>query len=699
VSLSDILGTAISGLAGAQAGLRTVSNNIANVNTPGYARQQTNLSTLVVSGQTNGVVVGEPTRVADQFLEATVYRRQGEFGKQDVTSSYLDRLQALLGSPGAESGLPARLDAISASAVAMTGSQASAETVAAFTGNVGDAIDSVQQLSQDVNGLRNDVESEVGYTTDKVNGLLKRIYDLNSSVARLTNLGKSTAGPADQRMNALQELSSLVSVNVRNQPDGTVTIETASGQTLLDKKLRQIDYPQAGQGVTQSVYPTMTMHFANADGSMGAATGEKIDSAAVGGKLGGLLDLRDRALPHVTDKLGTLFGGLSEALNAVSNAGSTVPAPASLDGRNTGLVAGDKLNYTGAINVAVTQTDGTLVAKTKIDFTALGPNATVTDAVNAINAGLGGAATATFTNGKLNIAANGAGVGVIVAQDDTAPSDRGGIGFSQYFGLNDLVRSSSSTLVPTGFTANDPHGFAAGQTVDVVLRDSTGKALTRYSLTAAAGGTVGDLVTSLNSGPIGGYGSFSLDNRGRIRFDPAASVPGATLSIPTDSTDRYGTGRSFTQLMGLTGASSGLVDGQISPTMAADSSKVPIARYQDVAVGAKALGAGDIRGTTEFVKKLDGTIDLGANGGITTITRFAATTLGAVGLDSSQAKSRLEDSTANRDDAVNRRDSFSGVNIDEELSQMVVLQNSYQASARIFTIASQMYDTLVNMVK
>jgi flagellar hook-associated protein 1 FlgK len=698
VSLSDILSTAISGLAGAQAGLRTVSNNIANVNTPGYARQQTTLTTLVVSGQTNGVVVGEPTRVADKFLEATVYRRSGDYGQQDVTSSYLDRLQALLGAPGADSGLPARLDAINAAATAMTGSQDSSETTAAFTGTIGDAISSVQQLSGDVNGLRNDVESEVGYTVDQVNSLLKQIYDLNSSVSRLTNLGKSTAGPADQRMNALQELSSLVSINVRDQPDGSVTIETASGQTLLDKKLRQIDYPTAGEGVTQSTYPTMDIHFANADGSMGASTGESITSSAVGGKLGGLLDLRDRTLPQFTDSLGTLFGGLAGALNSVSNAGTTVPAPSTLTGHNSGLVSTDALNFTGAANFAVTASDGTLVAKTNVDFSALGPNATIDDAINAINTGLGGAATASFANGKLSITAANSSNGVVVAQDDTNPSSRGGSGFSQFFGLNDIVQSSTSTLVPSGLTSSDAAGFTTGQEVDITLRDATGKSLGNYALQPATGGTVGDLVTSLNSGSLGSYGTFSLDDKGRIRFDPAASTPGATLTISADSTDRFGTGRSFTQLMDLTGASAGLDNGQVNSVMALDSSKVPLARLQDVAVGAKALGAGDIRGATAFVTQLDSTVDLGSSG-VTTVSRFAASTLGNIGLQASQASSRLDAATASRDDAVNRRDSFSGVNIDEELSQMVVLQNSYQASARIFTVAGQMYQTLLDMVK
>jgi flagellar hook-associated protein 1 FlgK len=696
MSLSDILGTAQSGLAAAQAGLRTVSNNIANVGVAGYARERVALTTAVSGGQVSGVTVGEPTRIADRFLEATVYRRAGDYGRADVTASYMDRLQALLGEPGADSGLPARLDAISASAIAMTGSQSSsAQTTAVFAGDVQDALSSMQQINKDVAGLRGDVESEVGYSVDKINSLLTRINDLNSTVSQATRLGQSAGGAADQRMSAIEELSGLINCTVRDQPDGRVSIESANGAVLLDRRLRQLSYPSSGQGASQSVYPTIELRFANPD----AATGEKLDSAAVGGKLGGLLDLRDRALPAFSEQLGVLFSGLSEALNSVSNAGTTVPAPSSLTGRTSALTGTDRLGFTGKASFAVTGSDGKLVAKADIDFDALGPTATVDDMITAINAGLGGAGTASFTDGKLSIQANGTGNGVVVAQDATNPSARAGIGVSQYFGLNDLVSSTDSPLVPSGFNASDSHGFATGQTTNLVLRDSSGRILTSYTMSPTSGGTFGDLTTELNNSSLGDFGTFSLDDRGRMRFDPAASNSGATISVPSDSTDRNGDGYSFSALMGLSGLSAGMNTAEVRPDIVANPSKLPLARFdQTAAVGAKALGSGDARGATAFVDRLSQTVDMGKDG-TSTVERFSSLLLGRTGLEASQAQGKLDDAGARKDDAVNRRDSFAGVNIDEELSLMVVLQNSYSAAARVLTTATDMYDTLLNMVR
>lgn len=698
MSLNDILSSAVSGLAAAQAGLRSVSNNIANVGVTGYARERVNLSTGVVSGHVSGVIVGEPTRIADRFLEATVYRRAGEYGRAEVAASYLDRLQALLGQPGSNVGLSARLDAINAAAISMTGALGTTQTVAQFTANIEDAIDSMRQLENDVANLRADVESEVGYSVDKVNTLLQRIHDLNATVAQQTGLGQSGSGAADQRMNAIAELSSLIGITVREQPDGRVSIETNSGVVLLDKRLRQLSYPTAGQGGAQPVYPTIDIRFAEANGTMGASTGEALDSTAVGGKIGGLLDLRDRALPEFSDKLGMLFGGLAEALNSVSNAGTAMPPPAALTGRATGMIGGDRLGFTGTATFAVVKTDGTMIASTSIDFDALGPTATIDDMVAAINAGLGGAGTASFVDGKLSITATSAGTGIAIGQNGANPSARAGIGVSQYFGLNDLIWSDNGSLVPSGFIPSDPHGFSTGQTTQFTLRDANGRTLVNYTLSPTAGGTIGDLVDDLNAGPLGDFGQASLDERGRLRFEPHARLSGATLSIPSDSTGRYGSGRSFSAMMGVTGAASGLDKARVQPDMLTTPAKLPLALLNDVAPGEKALGAGDTRGASAFVERLSNGVDLGREG-VSTMATYASKILGRAGLEASQARSRLEDSTARRDDAINRRDNFSGVNVDEELAQMVVLQNSYAAAARVLTSAQDMYDALLGMIR
>jgi flagellar hook-associated protein 1 FlgK len=686
----------MSGLAASQAGLGAVSNNVANVNTPGYARERVTVSTGVSAGRTSGVAVSEPERVADRFLESTVYRRGGDAGQAEVFSSYLDQLQDYLGAPGSGTGLPAALDDLLAAATKMTGSQAPGQSRNQFVNSVQNLLDSIGQMSGDVDGLRASVASDVSGTVDHINDLLKRIDGLNSSIAQLQGVGRSVTGPADQRMQALQELSGLMNVNIRDQPDGRVTIETAGGQQLLDSRLRLLSYPK-GAGASQSSYPPIDIRFADETGAPGASTGQAIDGGSIGGKLGGLLLLRDKTLPEFGDKLGSLYGSLALSLNQASNAGTTMPAPATLEGRPSGLVGSDRAGFTGKAIFAITAKDGTVLARADIDFDALGPNATLDDVVNAINAGLGGQGTAVLgPDGALSIKATAPGTGVAVAQDPKQPSNRGGVGFSQYFGLNDLVRSDGDPLVPPGFIGSDPTGFAPGQTAQIVLRDASGRELGSYTVNGAAGQTFGDVLDGLNGSGLSKFGSFALDDRGQIRFTPNAAGAGASLSVPSDSTNRSGTGVSFSALAGLGGG--GISGAKVRADIASDVSGLPLASFQTgAAVGDKGIGAGDTTGATHFIDALNSQIDLGKNGKAS-VSQFASKLFGDTATQAAQARAATTDTTARRDDAINRRDSFSGVNIDEELAQMVVLQSSYSAAARVLTTASDMYDTLLNMV-
>jgi flagellar hook-associated protein 1 FlgK len=105
-----------------------------------------------------------------------------------------------------------------------------------------------------------------------------------------------------------------------------------------------------------------------------------------------------------------------------------------------------------------------------------------------------------------------------------------------------------------------------------------------------------------------------------------------------------------------------------------------------------------VSGALAQVNALSASRDFAAHG-TASLERYTSDLMGGIGSAASIAKDRLTDATARRTDAVNRRDSFSGVNLDEELTQMVVLQNSYSASARVITAASQMYDTLLEMTR
>ena len=114
--------------------------------------------------------------------------------------------------------------------------------------------------------------------------------------------------------------------------------------------------------------------------------------------------------------------------------------------------------------------------------------------------------------------------------------------------------------------------------------------------------------------------------------------------------------------------------------------------------GQQAVGPGDTRGALGFADALATAIDVGG-GRKMPVSQLASAVLGDAGGEAARAADRFDDAAARREDAVSRRDSFSGVNVDEELAQLVTLQNSYSAAARVMSTATEMYDTLLEMIR
>ena len=100
MSLTATLRTAASGLQAAQASLRAVSDNIANVNTPGYARKAVNQESLVVDGAGMGVRIDGVTRITDQYLQLASLSASSDAERWSAVAEYLDNAQSLFGNPG-----------------------------------------------------------------------------------------------------------------------------------------------------------------------------------------------------------------------------------------------------------------------------------------------------------------------------------------------------------------------------------------------------------------------------------------------------------------------------------------------------------------------------------------------------------------------------------------------------------------------
>ncbi len=703
MSLSPILDSALSGLNAAQQALRTTSNNIANANTDGYVREVVSLEATISDGQVSGVKVSEIQRVVDKFLIDAARRAASDAERYDAEGKVHDRLQSLLGRPDENTSLSGRLDELfSAIGNLALDPKAPARRQSAL-GAIQDFADELSRLADQLQLLRADASDRIAADVAKVNGLLTSLAELNPLIVRELSLGRNIGGLEEQRAQALAQLAELIDIRVSQNGDGSIRVTTANGVSLLDSTRFELQYTPPGTVLSGTRFDPITVHKVNPVTGVVDPAGTNLDSFIQSGSLRGLLDARDKVLPDIALAVGELSAKAIDQLNAVHNANTAVPAPNSLTGRNVGLLGTDVHGFTGNATFAVVDSNGVTVNSVTIDFDALAPTDTLNTVIANVNAALGGDATLALNNGVMSFTAANAANGVVIAQGTADPSSRAGRGFSQFFGMNDLLKAQTTGIYETGFATTDAHGFSAGGTANFEIRDASGAVLTTYALTIS-GTTFDDLLTDLNTN-LGGFVTFSMDAQGALVITPKPGFEGAKVQVTSDSTLRGATGVSLSGLFGI--GDSFRIDAAknvaLADAVANDTMRFAVAKFDaTVPPGDPAIVAGDARGVEDFQNLINTDVSFRAAGGLTalstTLGRYAANVLSNT---ASMAK-RVDDLGANsralRTQLDERVSSVSGVNMDEELANMVLFQNSYNATARLIATAQELIDTLLQMV-
>lgn len=706
MTLASIFNTAASGLRTAQTGLRVVSDNVANINTPGYVRKVVDQASIRTAGGVgDGVEVARIRLAADRFLQTASLNAGSTAAEAGVLAELLDGAQALFGDPTGKTSFFDRVDNLFTRIEAAANDPTSPVGRSDLLHALDSFLDDAARIGAGLQSLRTDADARVSSGVERVNQLLKDIEALNVEISRSTVAGRSASDAENAQATLIDELSKLVDVRVAPRSHGGVTIRTGGDGTLLaGDGAATLAYLRTGSLSLETSYGQVTIT------PPGGQPTPLLNHIA-GGELKGLVAARDRELPALAEQLAEFVSRTADELNRAHNASSAVPAPPALSGRNTGLDEASAVGgFTGRAVVAVTDAAGRVTRRVDVDFTAGSMSVNGGGAVGfapggfaaALDAALDPAGDASFSNGVLTVSARG-GAGVAVSDDPAQPALKTGRGFAHFFGLNDLVRSDQPHIYETGLRASDPHGFSGPVTLR--LSNEAGARLRDVTVTAPPGGTMTNLLDALNAaaGGVGLYGRFNLDSQGRVAFT-ATTAPPAQLSVLSDETSRGPGGPSFTALFGIgSGQRASRADGfSIRQDVAADPRRLALAQFETgAAVGGIALSSGDRRGgallaaASERTTEFSGGRDFSAAS--MSLERYGAAFSGTVGARAAAAEERRTGAEAVAAEAQGRRIAQEGVNLDEELVLLTTYQQAYNASARLIQAAKDMYDVLLQM--
>jgi len=285
---------------------QSISDNIENANTPGYAKQQ--LSPVPMpfdpaAGLSGGVAPGQLESSRNQYAESMVESDNSAWGYSNELSSQLSSIQPLFDVTG-DSGLPNALNQFfqSFSALSVTPN----DTVARST-----VLNYAEQLAQQFNGMATGltnastaVNSALENDTGAINTLTSQLAALNQQIQN--NGGQANTATDAAMYNDLESLSQYTDFTALHQSDGTVTV-------LMGNQTPVVMGNQS-YAISAQTDDTGTVSIEDSNGN-------DVTSELTGGSLKALVDMNNTNLPEYLGQLNQLAAGVADSVNGVLAAG------------------------------------------------------------------------------------------------------------------------------------------------------------------------------------------------------------------------------------------------------------------------------------------------------------------------------------------------------------------------------------------
>lgn len=720
MTLNLALTSALSGLQVSQKGIDVTSHNIANVNSPGFTKKVFTQESRVLTGVGVGVQTGAVVRNVDRALLEDIQNENALLEQLETKDLILQRIQDLFGEPADNTSLSHQLTQLQAAfeelavEASKSASQINVVREAAFT------VDQLRNMTDLIQSQRLQADRAIETAVDEANSIIAQIDVLNNEIVRTGAVGAGTADLEDQRDNLLKDLAALVDIRTFTRETGEIIILTNNGRSLLDREITPITHLAVATSEAQLSYSAGDFN------PIQAGTND-LTNEIQEGRIAALIELRDDTLPAIQAELDELTNGLMSAMNAVHNRGTSYPA--GRDNMEGTRVFQDSANQTvtfsgGDVRIAVFDGEGVEAFTTSLGgdlgFTTgtIDTMATTIETWLTGTAGLTNATVAVNGDGKLEIELGTTSFSLSFRDEDSSTpgspqqditidydADADGTddetyeGFSSFFGLNDLFISNQKNFLKDSaiFQRTTVPGITAPATL--TFSDET-NGLAFASVVIAQNDRLVDIVDRINSTTaLDGIVSASLieDGRGyrlRIRHEDGEELS-VTEVAGTDLLDRLG-------LRDATASKSASI------RVRADIEETPdlISRGAvqfDENSGEYFVSAGDNQTANQLASVFSNTQVFEEAGSLSAgnlvLSDYAAAILSNTSSDAQAIRAQLDYQRTLVTNLDQKRAEISDVNLDEELSQLLIFEQSYNAAARVISTTRDLFDILNSIVR
>lgn len=300
-----------SGVRATQVALTATGQNVANINTPGYSRLGVEMSSLgghTAMSSGRGVQVDNIRRIADDFVNRQLWRATSQHGFNETRTKYLDSLESLMASEGAN--ISGGLDNFYA---ALSEATSTPDSIALRQQILNEA----KALATRVNGLSNNIETQLNGLRGQreaivveLNGLTENIATLNKRITHVEASNGDAKALRDQRDALVHDLAKLADVRVMEAADGSFSLSLANGQPLV-----------AGPSAAKIKLTTLASNHQEFSLEF-AGTTFPMPNDGWGGQLGGLHDAEYNSLRATQETVSEIASHIANLFKQVLNGGT-----------------------------------------------------------------------------------------------------------------------------------------------------------------------------------------------------------------------------------------------------------------------------------------------------------------------------------------------------------------------------------------
>lgn len=301
MSLAKALSNAVSGLTATTRGTEIVADNLANIQTPGYARREIVLGARGLGGNGGGVRIDGISRVVNAGLLAEQRLAAAAKAEASTRLDFLQKMEEVIGLPGSAGGLGGALTAFHASLLDASGRPEDENRLLSLAQSVKELVARINTASDAVQDARTIADSAIALNVGLLNDSLAQVAYLNRRISIISGQGKDPSPLIDQRQTAIDQIGSIVPVQEIARNAGTVALFTIGGAPLLEGTVpSQIAFEPASH---------LSAERSVDDGIVGRliVDGKELSAARMrffsGGTLAANFEIRDYLGPQIQQEL------------------------------------------------------------------------------------------------------------------------------------------------------------------------------------------------------------------------------------------------------------------------------------------------------------------------------------------------------------------------------------------------------------